>query len=280
MADTPNEITELDLNRRVRVTENGAECIRTYRINNTDPEAIYGLGVLPAYNTAHPTLPGLYVSDVEVKVPRKNARFALIQIKYTTPSWALTPNLEDWNWDLVSRTEHITAVENSSYCTHFPSGADVGTAIGWNGEEAEGVDVYRPYGVLTVTKVWTSISEDGRNVLEAMAAHMNLYAWHGYGVGELLFLGPVIDRMPDGRILVTYKFLTARRRAPFYVTLLDGSTTLVDLVPWNYLWFEHGEEVIDNGDEKVRQRGIKSAHIAQVYDYADFSVFGLVGPYG
>jgi len=50
------------------------------------------------------------------------------------------------------------------------------------------------------------------------------------------------------------------------------------LKAWQYVWFQFAKEEHTDGGETFFRQGIRSVHIADVYEDGNFSILGLRGP--
>lgn len=264
--------------RTVTRNANGTEVKRVYQTDSDDPEAILLSSNLPVHMEVHPTLPNLYVDQVDIEPPILDGETCRVVVTYKEWPRGMTPDGETWTWDIGSEMQQITSVPNASYVWHYPAASDAGLAINTDGETTNGVSVYRPTLSLTVSKIWPYVTSSARLALEEMIATTNVAAWMDYGIGEVLFTGVQFRRQTDGTILATYKFEIARHLGTQTITLYDGSTVVIDPYPHDYVWFRFLDTKEDTGAEKIVKRGIQSVHVNQVYGESDFSLFGLTGP--
>jgi len=277
------EVTEMISSRRVNRTAEGTTITRIFRVATTDPEWLIANGWvvdLPAHNEQHPWIPFLFVDRLEILPDTKGIGKVDVEVTYREFPLGFTPYSEQWSWDIVGSQQKIYSVWDPSYVIHYPATSDSGMAIGFDGERANGVSVFRPETAVNVTKVMAAITISDRYILESMVNTVNDSSWFDYAAGEVLYTGARVRRRSDGLIQVDFSFLVTRTRVPTYVTMYDGSTILVAPRPWDYLWFQYLDSAQLLGDDTVIAKRIKSIHIAQVYEYANFGVFNLGGPYG
>jgi len=270
---------------RVQRTAEGTEITHSFHVGTSSPEWIISFlipydGLYWVHNAPHPTLPFLYVDRLSIEPDKRGIGKCKVHVTYKEWPLGVTPNDETWEWDIAARQETIGSVRDSSYQVHWPAAADTGTVIGANGEKTEGASVYRPATSMIVTKTWPYIDPNGRLLLESMRGTVNTGYWVDYAPGEVLFTGAKIRRRSDGRIVVEYNFLISRWQGTQTVQLYDDSTVEMTPAPWDYVWFKYiNQPNTSDGVTRVK-RDIESIHIAQVYEYANFNLFGLVGPYG
>jgi len=280
-----NDFTYVEPIKSRTITEdpNAAKLTRTWLVNHNDPEAIFMVGMLPLYMEQHPLLPQFYVHDIAIDPPAQDGKKCVVRINYRTWPMGLNPFGEVWVWDIGSRNQNITSVRDSSYCWHSGD-EDVGNAIGVDGTQTHGVGVYRPAIQLQVKKLWSVITAADRIFLESMLNTTNAYDWLEYLPGEVLFIGAKIQRRADGLIDVTYNFLISLHQGQQSIEMWNDTYTYIEPHPWDYVWYQYVDLPPDTDssgeDDPPVKRGVRSVHVAQVYDEADFSMFGLVGPFG
>jgi hypothetical protein len=118
------------------------------------------------------------------------------------------------------------------------------------------------------------------NALVTTAYKLNLFALTGkvnaaefkdFARGELLFLGASGSRRGTGAWEITFRFAAS----PNVVNLSLGGITGIQKEGWHYLWVRFTDDE-DATARTLIKRPI-SAHVEQVYQYADFSLLGLSG---
>lgn len=270
---------ELALKSRILSrTAEGTQETMIYELNTDDPEIAFLMA--PPHNYPRAGASNLRVSEVRTE-PRDG--MSEVTVVYKELPLELTVGGELWEWDIAGQQQHITSVINSNYQIHYPETAsEVGVAIGYNGESVEGVDVYRTTTSLRIVKTWPSIDIYDRNLLQAINCTVNQYPWFDYDAGEVLFLGSKIRQVATGEVQIEYNFLISKFQPPKEVEIIDGTTVIVEPWPWDHIWFRSTEKIVTDEEtgKKKKKRGIRSIHIARVYEFQDFSVFGFTGPFG
>ena len=280
-------VKERIASRRVSRTATGTEAYREYDVLHRDPEIMLASGMLPAHADPHPYLGNVYVDRIEVDPPVADNKYCRVKVYYKEWTLGLTPYAENWLWDIGSQQINITSVANGSYYLDIPATADSGGAIRVDASGTQGCDVYRPNNTLRVSKLYASMGMWDREFLERMTTMVNADYWHGYYPGEVLFLGAGISRTEEGKVQVEFNFVVSRWQSEgVTITLVDPATggeqdVVVYPSPFDYVWYQYEDTATDvDATSKTVTRKIKSVHIAQVYDRANFSEFNLVGPYG
>jgi len=269
------DVYELVESRKVVRTDAGTQVTRVFKdLTDAYPNPELALLRAPAHGSVHPDMPGLYVS--EVRAEPVGSAWTKVFVTYSEV-WDPSMNAagEIWTWDIESGQQHITSVRDNSYAWHYPDTATVGTAIGVDGDQVHGVDVYRPAEAFNCRKLWDYITVEGMQTLRDMRRHFNLGPWQGYADRAVLFLGAKVGRAPNGQVIADYSFVADEWQGETDILLIDDDSVTIDPPPHDYLWFRHGEKV--DGGERVH--GIRDVHLAQVYDAADFEVLGLAGPW-
>ena len=225
------------------------------------------------------------MSDIDISIV--DGRRGLLKLMYRCPTIGyelfLTSGspqlLEDWTYDMSSSNEHITSVRDETYCLHYPFTMDAGTAIGVTKSDVEGVDVLRSKTTITVTKIYYSLSASEVLLIQMMQCTVNGYDWFNYFAGEVLFVGANISTTKEGYVKVEYRFQVGLFQPGFSVGLKDGSYVSVNMFPFDYLWYSFGESFDAGITSSITKRGVTSVHLARVYDFSDFSLFGFIGPF-
>jgi len=271
-------LIELHGSPRIEVAAEGISATYSYE-TKLSPES--ALGLLPQVGAAHPNpaMAGVYFSSASLKV-RSDDASTLVDLVYRTPDLGLTSAGERWEYDHQAQMQHITSVADPLNQIHWPPQFNSGSVIGFDGQEVQGVDVFRPASSFRVTVEMATIFPGQRRFLFEAQGSVNNFDWCGFYAGEVLYLGASIKQNERDRIEVTYSFQSKSYAPMTQVYLLDGSSVPLTPAPWDYVWFQHGETVINSGSGSVRQKGIKSVHIARVYNLLDFGNFPIVGPYG
>lgn len=265
VTETHSQITHSFFDRGLEAPED------VYNAMGTPGYAVHGL---PIVGDQHPSFAGLFARSIDLR--RESGKGVVCDVLYRTDNYQKTTLGEIWDWDLNATQVRITAVKNSADQVHYPHTSDVGPIIGWDGEDVQGVDVFRPSGSLRVIKEFTSIDSEGIQFLHASQARTNDDFWFGYAPGQVLYLGTRVSQTPEGRIRLEYNFIVRQYAQPEDISLIDGSVVTAHPAPFQHLWFKYGEKLV--AEEK--QRGIESAHIATVYPELDFELLELTGPIG
>lgn len=241
---------------------------------------------VPAHDTPHSSLTACLLSDVSIE---PTFPFFTVTLTYTEPVLPSDAGREFWSFAFGATQEHITSVPADSYIQYWPAAANDGLAIGWDGDKAEGCDVYRPTMEARCIKTWDAVPVAQLQNAVLLQNTLNSAEWFTFQPGELLFNGATMEQQPDGRIRVEYTFSMRKRRGPQTVNVgPEGTPTTVEVIsPWDHVWTRQCEtESTDENGQKATRRYIKYVAAAQVYDYdtdraaAGFALLGLIGPFG
>jgi len=199
-----------------------------------------------------------------------------------------TEGLQNYNFNVGTEPLHITEAYSQ---TNYPEGQTEpnkrSKIIGLQPDgSVDGVDVIVPTASYSETRSVNSISVDMWRTILELTGKVNETEFKGWEKGEVLFNGAQAARRQGKAWRVTYNFLIAPNVTDKELTVLklkppkDGvitETITYDKKGWEYLWLEQSfiDELVD--DKPVRTYFIKSAHVAQVYEYANLGALGLGG---
>lgn len=281
----PNYMEELHESQSIILTKDGIKTTRIYEFDDTrDPEVILNNGLVPAYGAPHPTLANTFVNEVRLEPFENRTRLV---VSYG-PSERNLENShgEIWEWNFTATQVHITSVDSPAKQIHYPPTFDCGPAIGLDGDEVHGVDVYRPAATIRVAKrLSTMPSQQVISGYFDRQGKVNNGAFAGWQARELLFNGIQIEPLPYKEARLTFNFLAAKRKPEHVIYLATGEPVAVaSLDPWDYFWYRHIEKILNvpadpaiPGDtgKAIKQNHIESIHLAKVYDDIDFTYFNL-----
>ena len=175
-------------------------------------------------------------------------------------------------FDTGGGTVHITqAIETRS--KHAPPGEvapDRRGAIGWNGEDVEGVDIVIPKFSWSETHHFPAGAMSGayRKALFETTGKVNRGEFRGFGTREVLFEGATGSKSTSSMWEITFRFAAS-------VTETDLKVGEIDIGikwGWDYLWIDYGEKVDADRFVKVPV----GAYIEKVYEQANFSALKIV----
>lgn len=277
--------TEQQESRTASKTEDGIFTTRRYVVTGAganDIDAVLAdlatLGI--DIGDAHPTITTpvpIYVVAID-PTPAPSDNVSFLDIKYEPYRRPAAENGygETYEWDLVSQVTHITNVDEESDQVHYP--IDHGTAIGVDGENVNGADVYRPAMSLRISKHITDAEHAGEMTrIQNQLNTLNNASFPpdvDYAAGEVIFIGTGVKKLRADDWLFSFNFLIGRKRTSFAVDLLPSGQASVTAGPWDVVSMTPTTKLVGG----VMKRGPESVHVAVVYEASNFANFGFHGP--
>jgi hypothetical protein len=206
-------------------------------------------------------------------------------------------NNEIWTWNMISQSVHINAVssingvpQQVTFDAENKKGANLYSSIGATEEEVLGADVYRPAGTLNVSRTYGTIAEVNeayRVQLRDLGNTINDARWPDnseFGPGELLFLGADISyNILENTATVNYSFQfgSVVENEEFLVWNTEKTGTVAVKIPKRYPFQVvsipmYSQKTGEKPNMKITVNPL-SVSLADVYKWADFSVFKLIG---
>jgi hypothetical protein len=182
---------------------------------------------------------------------------------------------ESISFDTTGGTQHITQslLTKGRYPTGGGSGdaPDLGGAIGYDGEQVNGVDIAMPNLSFSLSRIVAAreITTPFRLALAAITGKVNSAVWKGYAAGEIIFLGAAGGGRIDQPIEITYRFAHSQNRDSFTV----GEISVPGKLGWEYMWVRYADKK-DTGTNSIVRKPV-AVYIEQVYETADFAALGL-----
>lgn len=168
--------------------------------------------------------------------------------------------------------QHITQSKNTIN-SYPPTAEDYKGAIGYDGENVQGVDITVPVFNFSETRYYPNsvVTNAFKANLGRKTGKINSNSFRSYDPGEVLFLGAEGQRQGDSSFdlwEITYQFAVQENRQNFEV----GDITVTALKKgWDYLWVRYAKSV---GTNEVLKRPV-AVYIERVYEETDFSTLGL-----
>jgi hypothetical protein len=276
-----------------------------------DPEEVaVDSGIIPI-GTPHPVFTDLLLKEVLTEQNTETTNRCFVTYTYAegergNPSAGRsTPdaNNEIWTFNMISQTKTITAVLNDgkgkpkqmTYDGETPGGAQKYNAINF-GDQSDGVagvSVYRPTETVSVTKFYpdlTDVNQSYRETLRSLQNTVNDSTWPSgseYKAGELLFIGSDISyNIEEGSATVNYTFQAGNTQKIQKLTVWkDGAQNSTDteevilhnVKPFQQVWAPVMRKLVKKDGVQKPVFNLKSVNVADVYEYADFSRFKIVG---
>jgi len=254
---------ELGLERKYTITGSDDPGDNSVRALGPQPGEVYGDGTL-----------GMYVTARKYSVLKPTGASGAIRLAVTYGPPEKLPdnnNADEPEYELSTMAETIH-LEKALAQEHFPASMNsAGLAIGVNGEQIDGVDVYVPKGTYTESRYIQTLNAKFRTILFQLTGCVNDAPFKGFALGEVLFLGARARRRGYGVWKLEYQFSIQLSVAQSIDT--EGGPQAFEKEGWHYLWLERGK--IGAEDNSKVQHTIRAAHVAQVYPYGSFALLGI-----
>ena len=215
------------------------------------------------------TYSGMPRKSIEV-TERVNATSWKVVARYETPEYdPVEPPEPVFSFDTGGGTQHITQ-SLQTISRHGPAATDkLGGAIGFDGENIEGVDIAIPVYNFSEThyKSAGSVSLSYRLALFRVTGTVNSSSFKGFAAGEVLFLGASGSRRGDDADddwEITYKFAAQQNRTGISVGEISG----ISKKGWEYLWVQYAPEV-DTDHSQIVKKPV-AVYIEKVYPDGNF----------
>lgn len=174
-----------------------------------------------------------------------------------------------FSFDTGGGTQHITQ-SLQTISRHGPAATDkLGGAIGFDGENIEGVDIAIPVYNFSEThyKSAASVSLSYRLALFRVTGTVNSSGFRGFSAGEVLFLGASGSRRGDDAEddwEITYKFAAQPNRTGITVGEISG----ISKKGWEYMWVQYAPDV-DTAVSQIIKKPV-AVYIEKVYPDGNF----------
>ena len=215
------------------------------------------------------TYSGMTRKSIEI-TERVNATSWRVTARYETPEYdPVEPPEPVFSFDTGGGTQHITQ-SLQTISRHGPAATDkLGGAIGFDGENIEGVDITIPVYNFSEThfKSAGSVSTSYRLALFRVTGTVNSSGFRGFSAGEVLFLGASGSRRGDDANddwEITYKFAAQQNRSGITVGAISG----ISKKGWEYLWVQYAPEV-DADHSQIVKKPV-AVYIEKVYQDGNF----------
>jgi hypothetical protein len=170
-------------------------------------------------------------------------------------------------FDSSGGTQHVTqSVQTRG--SYGPAAADLGGAIGFDGENVAGVDVTVPVWNWSETHYLLD-SQVNMAAYYSLTGRVNSDAFRGHSPGEVLFLGATGQKRGTSKWEVTFKFAAQPNRSDIFV----GGIGPVTKRGWDYMWVQYGED-IDPAAMVLVKKPV-AVYVEQVYLDGAFAQLGI-----
>jgi len=210
-------------------------------------------------------------------MPRRSTK---IEERVNETTWKIRVHYEPYTsdppedlftFDTTGGTQHITQsiATRGAYAPPGMTPPNFQSAIGFDGERIQGVDIGVPVFSFSETHTFTSseIDESYKIAVYNLTNCVNNAAFRGLAAGECLFLGASGSQRYGGEWNITYRFAGSPNRANLSV----GNITGISKYGWDYLWVLYAD-ALDSGIVVKRPAAV---YVEQVYYAGDFSVLGI-----
>lgn len=174
-----------------------------------------------------------------------------------------------WSFDTQGGSIRIT---NSLNTNKYPAAAaNMNGAIGYSGDQVEGVDKVIPALKLTASYRWpaNTFTTAAANTIASMTGTTNSAAWQGYAAGELLFLGASGEIVPNRPVEVTYYFAASANATGLSI----GSITGIAKKGHEYLWILWEDD--EDATAKRLTKNPLAVYVERIYAEAVFTSLGI-----
>jgi hypothetical protein len=179
-----------------------------------------------------------------------------------------------YSFDTAGGTQHITQAKQhvATYTRGGATAPDLEGAIGYDGQDVQGVDITVPVYNFSETHYLAaeSVTDAYKAALFALTGKVNNATFRGFAAGEVLFLGASgTQRQGDNAWEITFRFAAS----PNVTNLTIGGSSGIAKKGWEYLWVQY-EDHADTGAKAILKRP-RFVFVERVYDEAGFSAMGI-----
>lgn len=171
------------------------------------------------------------------------------------------------SFDTTGGQQHVT--QSLSTVGVYPSSSpDMGGAIGYDGQQVNGVDIITPSYTFSEQHTFEKkhVDDSYRRTLAGLTGCVNNKKFRGFEAGEVLFKGATGTMMTtDGQTKwqLLFHFATSPNRFNFHV----GDILVKEKMGWDYLWVTYGDEI--NANQLIKRP--RSVYIERMYLFGNFS---------
>jgi hypothetical protein len=245
-----------------------------YTIRGTADDAAAKAALLATAPATHGGLVRQTARIEPVRVDESDAAGSIWEGTVRYGCFAASPPPEtgdsSFSFDTGGGTQHITQALAS--VARYPASApDFKGAIGYDGENIEGVEITVPvYNWSETHYVADGVVTDAyKQTLANLTGTVNNAAFRGFAAGEVLFLGASGSKRGDADWEVTFRFARTPNRVNFTV----GDIAVASKKGWEYMWIRYA--AVSDLVAKVLVRRPASVHIEKVYPDGDFAGLGI-----
>jgi hypothetical protein len=177
-----------------------------------------------------------------------------------------------YSFDTGGGNQHLT--QSLKTVAKYPADApDYNGAIGYDGENVNGIDVTMPVMNFSETHYVkpSRVTTKYKKNISDLTGSVNSGQFKGYPEGEVLFLGASGSRRGDDRDNfweISFKFAVSANRKNLKV----GNLTVSEKKGWDYLWVRYADD-LEDGETLVKKP--IAAYVEKVYERKDFGLLGI-----
>lgn len=237
-------------------------------------------GKLPRGQIKFHEIPG-----TEYSLPGDNLRAWEIECEYSSRGTNFgdsTHTIANISFSTTAESKKITgSISTRTSLTCLPGWGVVnfGGAIGWNGEEIEGVDVMRPTLTFTYDEFfpYEDVNDDTMRYWAGKTGCINNDSYLGFEPGEVLFFGVSncsIEQLPlaTGGFMPYWK-MTFEFKIRHNETVVVGSSVPFSKRGWDHQWIDFRPVMEEATGDTVKIP--VQVNVEQVYKETSFSCFTL-----
>ena len=171
------------------------------------------------------------------------------------------------SFDTTGGQQHVTQ-SLSTVGVYQENSPNMGGAIGYDGDQVNGVDIITPAYTFTEQHTFskTAVNDRFRRTLADLTGCVNNRKFRGFEAGEVLFKGAAGSMMTiDGQTKwqLMFHFARSPNRHHFYV----GDILVQEKIGWDYLWVLYGDRI----DSNQLIKHPRSVYIERMYPFGNFS---------
>ena len=206
---------------------------------------------------------------------RINENTFKVTVKYQSDSRSLDSEDNEpeptFSFDTGGATMHLT--QSLETMGSYPDDApDYGGAIGYDGENVNGVDVVQPVMNFSETHYFkqSRVTTTFKRTIARLTGTVNSDSFRGYEAGEILFLGAsgtLRGKSKSALWEINYRFSVSPTKENFDV----GDIGITRKSGWDYLWVRYSDKPEDG--EVLKKPS--AAYVEKVYERETFASLGL-----
>lgn len=212
---------------------------------------------------------GLPRKSIEIE-ERVNADTWRIRVHCAPYEFSHSPQ-SSFAFDTSGGTQHVTQSLTTvgAYAAPGCVAPDLQGAIGFTGENVEGVDITVPVFSFSESHIKDSsdVTSAYKTALFDLTGRVNASQFREFPAGSCLFLGASGSRREGEKWEITYRFAASPNRSNITI----GDITGVSKRGWDYLWVLYADAVSEGA---VIKRPA-AVYVEEVYESGDFSALGI-----